>query len=66
MDDDDEVDLPSPAVLARDRIFQLRLQLEQAARKHPTDVPALKRRLSEEMNRFNRMSKVNFGTRYGQ
>ena len=48
MDEDDEPTLPSQTVLARDRIFQLRLQIEKAAREHPTAVSALKRQLSEK------------------
>ena len=64
MDEDDEPTLPSQTMLARDRIFQLRLQIEKAAREHPTDVSALKRQLSEEMNRFSRMSKANYNLRH--
>lgn len=60
MDEADEPALPSQAVLARDRIFRLRLQIEKAAREHPRDVPALKTRLSHEMKRLHRLSKADF------
>jgi hypothetical protein len=66
MNDDYEPALPSQAALARDRIFQLRLQIEKARREHPTDVPALMRLLSGETNRLRRVSKANFSARYGQ
>jgi hypothetical protein len=64
--DDDEPASPSEAALARDRIFQLRLQIERAARLHPTDVPALKAQLSGEMNRLRHLTKVDFTARYRQ
>jgi hypothetical protein len=62
--DDDEPASPSEAALSRDRIFQLRLQIERAARQHPTDVPALKTQLSGEMNRLRRLTKVDFTARF--
>jgi hypothetical protein len=55
--DDDEPTSPSEATLSRDRIFQLRLRIERAARQHPIDVPALKAQLSGEMNRLRRLTK---------